>query len=191
MATVLYSKEFARFGRANYSLRAECDAKSEYYTCTLVKKHGDATIQSITLPFEILVKMIKRMQYAAEEIAEHRTQITMMPLDRNELFHALFKVSVVSQAERHWLISGLVRVEDRSVYIGMHDTGTLQEAACNAAPSMYLTLEALVLLENAVDELRALVDSHDIAAGGVRKHIGGVKVIKESFEDAVDAAFNI
>ena len=131
------------------------------------------------------------MQYAAEEIAEHRTQITMMSLDRNELFHALFKISVIWQAKRHWLISGLVRVEDRSVFMGIHDTGTLQEAACNVAPSMYLTLEALVLLENAVDELRALEDSHDIAAGGVRKHIDGVKVIKESFDEAVDAAFNI
>ena len=131
------------------------------------------------------------MQFAAELIGRHRTQITMMPLESNELFHALFKVSVVSKAERNWIVSGLVRVEDRSVYIGMLDTGTLQTAASNVIPSIYLTLEALVLLANAVDEAKALVDSHDIEAGGVRKHIDGVKLIKESFEAAVEAAFSL
>lgn len=73
----------------------------------------------------------------------------------------------------------------------MHDTGAFQVAACSAAPSIYLTLEALVLLENAVDEAQALVESRDIAAGRVRKHISGLKLNKESFEAAVEAALDV
>ena len=51
----------------------------------------------------------------------------------------------------------------------------------NVIPSVHITLEAVVLLANAVNEVKALVDSHDIQAGGVRKHIIGMKVCKETF----------
>ena len=59
MTKFRYSKEFARFGQSNYSLSAQCDATNEFYTCTLVKKHGDMVLQTITLPFEVMTKMLK------------------------------------------------------------------------------------------------------------------------------------
>lgn len=114
-----------------------------------------------------------------------------MPLDRRMLFYVLFKVIVIAQADRHWIVSKLVRVEDHSVNIGMHDDANLVEAASNVTPSIYLSLEALILLDNAVDEARQLVETQDIDAGGVRLHIGIIKVIKEEFEAAVEQAFNI
>ena len=43
-----------------------------------------------------------------------------------------------------------------------------------------------MLLANAVNEVKALVDSHDIQAGGVRKHIIGMKVCKETFEATLE-----
>ena len=181
MTKVLYSKEFARFGQLIYSLSTECDANSEYYTCTLIKKHGDDIWESISIPFEIMTSMLKRMLYASDLMAKHRSLITSMHFDTAAYFPDLFRVSVYTQADRTWMISGMVQRDDRSIYIGMHDTRNLM-VACNVLPSVYLKLEALVLLANAVDEVKALVDSHDIQAGGVRKHIIGMKVCKETFE---------
>jgi hypothetical protein len=181
MTKVLYSKEFARFGSLIYSLIAECDANSEYYTCTIIKKQGDNIWESISIPFEIMTNMLKRMLYASNLMAQHRSLITRMHIDTAEFFPDLFRVSVFTQADRSWMISGIVRRNNRSIYIGLHQTRNLMVAS-NILPSVYLQLEALVLLGNAVDEVKALVDSHDIQAGRVRRHIIGMKVCKETFE---------
>ena len=69
----------------------------------------------------------------------------MMRVDSKDLFHSLVKASFVSQTDRNWIVSGLVRVEHRSVYIRMHVTGAVQEAASSAASSMYFTLKAVVM----------------------------------------------
>ena len=185
MTKVLYSKEFARFGQSNYSLSAQCDAKNEFYTCTLVKKHGDMALQTITLPFEVMTKMLKRMLYASEILVKHRSLITAMHMESSDLFHKLFKVNVLVQPDRTWLITGIVRVEDRLIYIGIFEDG-IPQIQSNVIPSVHLTLEAIVLLANEVNEVKALVDSHDIQAGGVRKHIIGMKVCKETFEATLE-----
>lgn len=59
----------------------------------------------------------------------------------------------------------------------MRNSAILQTAQSNEFPSIYLSLEALVLLEIAVDQASALVDSYEIEMGGVRKHIGGSTLI--------------
>lgn len=70
-----------------------------------------------------------------------------MPFERTELFHVLFKISVRSQADRNWILSGLVRVDDSSVSLGMHDIATFQTVESNMSPSIYLTLGAIVKQE--------------------------------------------
>ena len=136
MTKFSYSKEFARFDQCNCSLSVQCDATNEFYTCTLVKKHGDVILQTITLPFEVMTKMLKRMLYSSKILVKHRSLITAMHMDSGDLFHKLFKVNVLVQPDRNWLITGIVRVEDRSIYIGIFEDGIPQMSIqCNTFSS--------------------------------------------------------
>ena len=181
MTKVLYSKDFARYGPLNYSLIVECDSTCGYYMCTLRKKYVDNIWDSISIPFEIMTNMLKRMLLASALLDKHRTLITSMHIDNAKSVQNLFRVSVYTQADRSWMISGIVRRIDRSIYIGIHESRNMMVAS-NILPSVYLHLENLELLANAVNESKALVDSHDIQAGGVRKHVIGMKVCKETLD---------
>ena len=110
----------------------------------------------------------------------------------NLLFHELFCVNVFYLNHRIWSISALVRVEDRFVCIGLHDSGEIPDeltaATSNNSSAIYFTVEALVLLQDTIEEALNSIDNRDEALGGARKLIGGVKASKETFELIVNEA---
>ena len=85
-----------------------------------------------------------------------------------------------------------MRVEDRSVYIGLHDSGEIPDVITAATGSnsraIYYTVEALAMLQNAIEEALGAIDKRDEALGGVRKLIDGVKASPAAFELIVNEA---
>ena len=85
-----------------------------------------------------------------------------------------------------------MRVEDRSVYIWLHDSGEIPDvitaATSNNSRAIYYTVEALAILQHSIDEALAAIDNQDEALDGVRKLIGGVKAIPAAFEMIVNEA---
>ena len=85
-----------------------------------------------------------------------------------------------------------MRTEDRSVYIGLTDTGEMPEeisaATSNSSCSIYFTIEAIYPLLSAIEEALGAIDNRNEALGGVRKLIGGVKASTDAFELIVNEA---
>ena len=135
--------------------------------------------------------MFKRIPFVFESLNRERSWITSMEID-NLLFHELFCVNVFYLNHRTWSISALVRVENCFVYIGLHDSGEIPDvltaATSNNSRAIYFTVEALVLLQNTIEEALNSIDNRDEAFGGARKLIGGVKASKEAFELIVNKA---
>ena len=185
MSVLFYSKEFARFGHLAYSLRAQCDESNEYYTCTVTKRSDETVTARLTFPAEVMEVMFERIPFVLESLNRERSLITTMEID-NLLFHELFSVNIFYLDHRIWSISALVRVEDRSVYIGVHDSGEIPDvitaATSNSSRAIYYTVEALVMLQDTIEEAHGAINNRDEALGGVRKLIGGVKASPEAFE---------
>ena len=76
-----------------------------------------------------------------------------MHIDNAKSVQNLFRVSLFTQADRRWMISGIVRRIDRSIYIGIHESRNMMVAS-NILPSVYLHLEDLELLANGVNETK-------------------------------------
>ena len=191
MSVLFYSKEFARFGHITYSLRAQCDERNEYYSCMAIKRSDETVTARVTFPAEVMEVIFERIPFVLESLNRDRSWMTTMEID-NLLFHELFCVNIFYLDHRVWSISALVRVEDRSMYIGLHDSGEIPDvitaATSNNSRAIYYTVEALVLLQDTIEEALGAIDSRDEALGGVRKLIGGVKTSQEAFELMVNEA---
>ena len=135
--------------------------------------------------------MFERIPFVLESLNRERSWITTMEID-NLLFHELFCVNIFYLDHRVRSISALVRVEDRSVYIGPHDSGEIPNvitaATSNNSRAIYYTVEALVMLQDTIEMALGAIDNRDEALGGVRKLIVGVKASPAAFELIVNEA---
>ena len=154
MSVLFYSKEFARFGHLAYSLRAQCDESNEYYTCTVTKRSDETVTAYLTFSAEVLEVMLERIPHVFNSLYRERTWITTMEIN-NLLFHELFSANLFYQNHRVWSISALVRVEDRSVYIGLHESSEIPDVITAATGSnsraIYYTVEALAMLQDTIE----------------------------------------
>ena len=116
----------------------------------------------VTFPAEVMEAIFERIPHVFDSIRRERMWITTMEIN-NLLFHELFSANVYYLNHRMWKISALVRTEDRSVYIGLTDTGEMPEeisaAASNSSCSIYFTIEAIYPLLNAIEEALGAIDS--------------------------------
>ena len=96
----------------------------------------------VTFPAEVMEASFERILHVFDSIRKERMWMTTMEIN-NLLFHELFSANVYDLNNR---ISALVRTEDRSVYIGLNDTGEMPEeistATSNSSCSIYFTIEA-------------------------------------------------
>ena len=175
MTNIFYSKEFARFGKITYSLRAQCDNRNEYYTITVNKRLDGNVTARVTFSAKAMDAIFERIPHVFDSMRRERMWITMMEIN-DLLFHELFSANVYYLNHRIWIISALVRTEDRSIYIGLTDTGEMPEeisaATSNSSCSIYFTIEAIYQLLNAIEEALGAIDNRNEAFGGLRKLIG-------------------
>ena len=85
-----------------------------------------------------------------------------------------------------------MRVEARSVHIGLHDSGEIPDVITAATDSnsraIYYNVKTLAMLQNAIEEALGAIDYWDEALGGVRKLIDGVNASPAAFELIVKEA---
>ena len=145
----------------------------------------------VTFPAEVMEASFERILHVFDSIRKERMWMTTMEIN-NLLFHELFSANVYYLNHRIWSISALVRTENRSMYIGLTDTGEMPEeisaATSNSSCSIYFTIEAIYQLLNAIEEAQGAIDNRNEALGGVRNLIGGVKTSPDAFELIVNEA---
>ena len=158
---------------------------------TVAKRSDETVTARLTFPAGVMEVMYERIPFVFQTLNKERSWITTMEND-NLIFHELFCANVFYQHHRVWSISALVRVENRSVYIGLHYSGEISNvmtaATSNNSRAVYYTVEALAMLQDTIEEALGAIDNRNEAFGGVRKLIDGVKASPAAFVLIVNEA---
>ena len=140
MGSLVYTKEFARYGLKSYILTATYDMQNECYAYTINKLKDGHLRRSVTVPLEVMTVMLNRINHAMDSLRQQRAWLSRMALDPLAgKFNELFCIPVYAHGAHEWGVSVRLRVSDRRVYIGLHE----MEPHTDAAPkAMYLHNEA-------------------------------------------------
>ena len=140
IASLLYSKEFARSGIKSYILIATSDMRNENYEYTIMKQKDGHLQRLIIVTFEVMTVMLNCIDKAIDVMDEKREWLSQMaigPLVGK--YYALFCITIYVNGGHQWGVSASLRVSDRRIYIGLHE----MEALADTLPkAMYLHFDA-------------------------------------------------
>ena len=141
MGSLVYTKEFTRYGLKSYILTVTYDMHNECYDYTIIKRKDGHLQRSVTVPFEVMIVMLNRINHAMESLRQEREWISRMALDSlSGKFYELFTITIYTHGAREWGISARLRVSDRRIYFGLHE----MEALADTVPkAVYLHYEGL------------------------------------------------
>ena len=184
MGSLVYTKEFARYGLKSYILTATYDMQNKCYDYTIIKRKDGHLRRSVTVPFEVMIVMLNHIKHTMESLRHKREWISRMALDSlSGKFYELFCITIYVHGAREWGISARLRASDRRVYIGLHE----MVAHVDTVPkAVYLQYEELFELIDSLHQATTEVARHP---GKYRERpIGGGAISLALFEQSVRAA---